>query len=176
MAEHFLSTLSAATAIVLARRSRRALTAGLAGGLTLMYMVILPSLILGKITLQALRYITPVEFVFSVLMGSALSLILVMNLYGLRRTKACSRRAVALSIVAGVVPNSLCCTTVIPAVIGFFTISTSVLFTVSPAIQAFLARYAVAFYFVSFLSLLYSLQLISRSIASAESGNKNAGG
>ncbi len=130
-----------------------------------MYMVLLPSLIIGKITLQALGYITRVEFVVSVLMGSALSLVLVMNIYAVRRAKTCSRKSVALSIVTGILPNSLCCTTIIPTVIGLLAVSTSVLFTVSPAIQAFLARYATAFYFLSLLSLLYSLQLIAKDVA-----------
>jgi hypothetical protein len=130
-----------------------------------MYMILLPSLILGRITLQALGYITPVELIFSVLMGPALSLVIVMNVYALRRSKACSRKAVVLSIVAGIVTNSLCCTTLIPTAIGLLAVSTSFLFTVSPAIQAFLARYATAFYFLSLVSLLYSLQLISKDVA-----------
>lgn len=168
MPKHILFILSLATGLVLSSRSYQALAAGLGAGLTVMYMVLLPSLIIGKITLQSLGYITPVEFAFSVLMGSALSLVLVMNIYALRRAKGCSRKSVALSIVAGILPNSLCCTTLIPTVIGLLAVSTSVLFTVSPAIQAFLARYATAFYFLSFLSLLYSLQLIAKDVAGSD--------
>jgi hypothetical protein len=176
MFRQIMPTLSSASRLVLGTGPYRLLASVLGVGLTFMYMVLLPSLILGRITVQALAYITPVELIFSILMGPALSLVLVMNVYALRRTNACSRKAAALSIVTGVVPNSLCCTTVIPTVIGFVAASTSVLFTASPAIQAFLARYAVAFYFVSFLSLLYSLQLISRNIVSTKSGKNYVGG
>lgn len=167
MLKHTFSLVSSATGLALRKRSYQALAAGLGAGLTLMYMVLLPSLLLGKITLQALRYITPVEMAFSVLMGSTLSLVVVMNIYALRRARACSRKVVALSIVTSIVPNSLCCTAIIPTVIGFLAVSTSVLFTVSPAIQAFLARYATGFYSLSLVSLLYSLRLISKDVARA---------
>jgi hypothetical protein len=130
-----------------------------------MYMILLPSLIIGRITLDALRYITPVELMFSVLMGPMLSLVMAMNVYALRRSKACSRKAVTVSLVASILPNGLCCTTVIPTVIGLLSVSSSFLFTVSPTIQAFISRYAVVFYFASLLSLLYSMQLISKDIA-----------
>jgi hypothetical protein len=50
-------------------------------------------------------------------------------------------------------------------VIGLLAVSTSVLFTFSPAIQAFIARYATGFYLLSFLSLLYSLQLIEQDVS-----------
>lgn len=166
MLKHTLFILSSATQLALRKGSYKALAVGLGGGFTFMYMILLPSLLLGKITLKALAYITPVEFVFSVLMGSALSLVLVMNVYALRTTRStCSRKAVALSIIAGIVPNSLCCTTLIPTVIGLLAVSTSVLFTVSPAIQSFLGRYATAFYSLSLFSLLYSLQLIAKDVA-----------
>lgn len=165
MLRRLVPSLSSATGLVLRRRPYQALATVLGVGLTFMYMVLLPSLILGKITLQALGYITPVELAFSVLMGPALSLVVVMNIYALRKAKTCSRKAVALSIVAGILPNSLCCTTVIPTVIGFLAVSTTFLFALSPAIQAFLARYATAFYFLSLLSVLYSLQLISKDLA-----------
>lgn len=164
MFKRVLPSLSTAMGLVLRGRSYQALAVGLGGGFTFMYMILLPSLLLGKITLQSLGYLTSLDFAFSVLMGPTLSLVVVMNLYALRRAKACSRKAVALSIVTGILPNSLCCTTIIPTLIGLLAVSTSVLFTVSPAIQAFIARYATAFYIVSLLSLLYSLQLIASDL------------
>lgn len=158
--------LSRATGLVFSKRWYQVLGLGLGVPLTFIYLILLPSLPLGRVTLEALSYITPIEFVFSVLMGSTLSLVVVMNVYALRTSrKACSRKAVALSIFAGIVPNSLCCTTVVPTLIGFLALSTNVLFTVSPAIQSFLVRYAILFYATSFLSLLYSLQMIARDLA-----------
>ncbi len=166
MLKHNLAIVSSAMRLSLRKRSYKALAAGLGGVFTFMYMILLPSLLLGKITLKALAYITPIVVVFSVLMGAALSLVLVMNVYVLRRSKAtCSRKAVALSIIAGIVPNSLCCTTIVPTLIGLMAVSTTVLFTVSPAIQWFLGRYAIMFYSLALLSLLYSLQLIAKDVA-----------
>ncbi len=159
-----LTNLSFASRLVLRSRAYQAFAGVLGSSLALLYMILLPSLILGRVSLQALEYITPTEFVFAVLMGSTLSLVLVMNVYALKMSKACSRKAVTLSVVASILPNSLCCTPIIPTVIGLLAVSTSVLFSVSPAIQAFLGRYAIGFYLLSLLSLLYSLQLISKDL------------
>ncbi len=129
------------------------------------YMILLPSLVIGRVTFQALEFLTPVEFVFAILMGSLLSLVIVMNVFALRNVRTCRRRAGAISLLASILPNSLCCTTIIPSVIGLLAPSTTVLFTLSPAIQAFLVRYAVAFYVLSAVLLVYSLQLITRQVA-----------
>ncbi len=170
MLQNIFSDLVSASGLVLRRRTYKALTAGLGVVLIFSYMVLLPSLILGKITVEALGFITPIELVFSVLIGSALSLVVVMNVYAFRRSMraTCARKTVAFSIVASILPNSLCCGPLVPTVIGFMVVSTSVLFTVAPAIQSFLARYAVLFYSASFLSLLYSLQLIARDVVRLE--------
>ncbi len=131
------------------------------------YMILLPSLVIGRVTFQALEFLTPVEFVFAILMGSLLSLVIVMNVFALRKIRTCRRRTGAISLLASILPNSLCCTTIIPSVIGLLAPSTAVLFTLSPAIQAFLVRYAVSFYAASAVLLIYSLQLIAREVAEA---------
>lgn len=76
-----LTNLSFASRLVLRSRAYQAFAGVLGSSLALLYMILLPSLILGRVSLQALEYITPTEFVFAVLMGSTLSLVLVMNVY-----------------------------------------------------------------------------------------------
>ena len=98
----------------------------LAIALIFLYMVLLPSLVVGRVTVQALQHLTLVEFVFSILIGSLLTLVTVMNIYALKKIRT-RRLTVALSIFASVLP----------------------------AFQASFVRYAPAFYAYLILVCLY---------------------
>ncbi len=132
--------------------------------LIFLYMVLLPSLVTGQVTVQALQFLTPIEFVFAVLMGSLLSVVIITNLFAMRRVRTCHKKTVAFSILTSMLASSLCCMPIIPAAVGLLSAYTTVAFAISPAIQAFIVRYAVAFYAASSILLVYSLQLISKEV------------
>lgn len=118
----------------------------LAIALIFMYMVLLPSLGVGRVTVQALQYLTPLELVFSILLGSLLSLVTVMDVYTLRKVRA-HHRSVVIAIFAGI----------------------------QPAILATFARPSPALYAIPVILLVCSLGMIARDIAKFSPPRPNRG-
>lgn len=128
-----------------------------------LYVVLLPSLPLGSVNLQVVRFITPFQVAFAVIFGLLLSLVILLNIYSARYRVKGAKAITVGSILASAV-NGLCCTPVVPSLIAFFGASSSVVFEYAPPIQAFFEYNYPYFYLLSALLLLFSLQRSSKNI------------
>lgn len=127
------------------------------------YIVLLPSLPLGSLSLQVVRFITPLQLVFAIIFGLLLSLVILLNIYSARyRVKGV--KAITLGSILASAVNGLCCTPLIPSLIAVFGASSTVIFEYAPPIQAFFEYNYPYFYVLSSLLLFLSLQRSSKSI------------
>jgi hypothetical protein len=128
-----------------------------------LYIVLLPSLPLGTLNFQVVRFITPLQLAFAVVFGILLSLVVVINVYSAKFRVKGTKAITIGSILAGAV-NGLCCTPVIPSLIAVLGASSTVIFQYAPPIEAFFERDYPYFYLLSALLLLLSLQRSSKNI------------
>ncbi|MGC8478573.1 MAG: hypothetical protein ACP5NE_01440 [Candidatus Micrarchaeia archaeon] len=104
------------------------------------------------------------SLIASLLIGVLLSLSLSMNAYALsNKARQTSKMGLGAAIIA-ILPSSLCCTTVIPALLAAFGASTSTIFGVAGIIQGPFATYGALFIAASIVLLLLSILLVSRSL------------
>jgi hypothetical protein len=153
-----------ALAAILASKAYSALFLVLAGSVSALYMFLLPSLPLGGPVPFAIRFLTPIQAAFSLIFGVLISLVATLNVYALR-ARAPSTKGLALGSVLASLVNGLCCTPVIPSLIAMTGVSTSVLYEVSPRLQAFFEFNYPYFYALSAVLLLLSVHYLSRSIS-----------
>jgi len=128
-----------------------------------LYIVLLPSLPLGSLNLQVVRFITPLQPAFAIIFGFLLSLVILFNVYSAKYRVNGVKAITVGSILASAV-NGLCCTPVIPSLIAIFGASSTVVFEYAPPIQAFFERDYPYFYLLSAMLLLFSLQRSSKNI------------
>lgn len=138
--------------------------------ITLLYVVLLPSLPNGAINLQVVRYITPLQVVFAVIFGVMLSLIITLNVYAFRINSPGAKATTVGSILSSLV-NGLCCTPLIPSIIAFFGASSEVVFRYSPPIEAFFEFYYPYFYLLSAVILAYALLRLGKNIVCCMPGS-----
>lgn len=132
--------------------------------ITLLYLILLPSLPLGSVRLNALSFATPVQIVFSVLFGVLLSAVVTLDIYSIRSNLA-GERALTIGSVLATLVNGLCCTPVVPSVLAIFSNSPEFLFTYSPAVQSFFERSYLLFYTLSAVLLLIAVRTLSKNVA-----------
>ncbi len=154
----------AALAVVFRNKLNTFLFFSLAPAVSLLYMFLLPSLPAGGLVPDAIRFITPVQIIFSVTFGVLLSLVVVLNIQAFRMNVPSARGSAIGSVLASLV-NGLCCTPLVPLVIALTGASTPVLFQYSPPIQAFFEKYASYFYLMSAILLLFSIHSASKGIS-----------
>jgi hypothetical protein len=128
-----------------------------------LYIVLLPSLPLGTLNFQVVRFITPLQLAFAVVFGILLSLVVTINIYSVKFRVKGTKGITIGSILASAV-NGLCCTPVVPSLIAILGASSTVIFEYAPPIQAFFERDYPYFYLLSALLLLLSLQRSSKNI------------
>jgi hypothetical protein len=145
----------------------------LASGLFLLalafYLLTLPAAYTGGIIgLVSARYLNPELVFFSLALALLLSLVLTLNLYGVRASLR--REGAGLSatgVLASLVPSSLCCTSLAPSLLAAVGASTPRIFRVTGLIQGTVARYESLFLVVALVLLLVSLHLAGRNILSS---------
>jgi hypothetical protein len=134
---------------------------------TAIYLVLLPSLPNGAISLTFVRFITPIQIAFSIIFGLLLGLIITLNL-SIRgiRNRAKSKNATAGASAGAILStfvNVLCCTPVVPSVVALFGASTPLVFGYSVPVEAFFENNYVYFYFISAILFVVSIHYISKS-------------
>jgi hypothetical protein len=144
------------------------------------YGLLLPGLLLGSFGLWVLRFLTPLQLAFALVMGVLLPLVLVVNVYVWRNPKCCVGKAAGEgrtvgALLLGLVPNALCCTPVIPAVLALFA-SGSSLVAVSASTQYWLGAFAGVLYVISAAALWGSLRVASRRILGSPLNAPSPGG
>jgi hypothetical protein len=101
----------------------------------------------------------------SILIGTLLSLSLVMNAYAFINGAALSGKLGFGAVAAAIIPGGLCCTSVIPAILAAFGASTTTIIGVTGALQGPFATYETLFVIASIGLLLLSVLLVSRNIS-----------
>jgi hypothetical protein len=139
----------------------------------LLYAWLLQAALLRTVQLWVLQYVTLPELLFSLAMAFLVPAAILMNVY-LRRHPNCdcaprghAGKGPLLSLAVGLVPNLLCCSPFVPAVLAIF-LSGAALIAVSGPIQYLFGAYAPLFYTVAALSAWGSLRIASRRLAGPE--------
>lgn len=160
------SHVSAATGMVLRLSGYRLLALVLfAVGATAYAFTLPASYTGGVIGWVSLRQLTPELGFFAVALAALLSLVLTLNVYGLRASVRQRGKSLGLgAVVASILPAGLCCTTVVPSVLALLGASTPQIFGLSGRIQGIFALYAWAFLSASLLLLLFALHLVARNL------------
>lgn len=162
-----------AIALVFSSESNIAIFLALALATSLLYMMLLPSLPSGGLIPGAIKFITPLQLVFSIVFGILLSLVVLLNVQSFRMNAPSARGSAAGAVIASLV-NGLCCTPLIPLLIAATGASTPVLFQYSPPIQFFFEHYATYFYLLSSVLLVVSIHTTSKGIACCRRPDGNA--
>ena len=149
--------------IVFADRQYVLLLVSLSIILTAIYLVLLPSLPNETISFRFIRFITPLQVLFSILFGSILGLIITLNIYA-TRLKIKTSKAVLTTAATSTLINVLCCTPLIPSILIFLGASTPILFAYSPPIQSFFEQNYTYFYIASFFIFFASFHYTSKNI------------
>jgi hypothetical protein len=129
-----------------------------------LYLFLLPSLPDGGLVFYAIYFITPLQVVFAISFGVLISLVFTLNVYAYR-IKTSSRRNLTVGSILASLVNGLCCTPLIPSLIALTGVSTPVLYSISPRIQAFFEFNYGYFYALSLILLLISVHYLSRNIS-----------
>ncbi len=120
----------------------------------------------GSIGLVSLRYLNAGLVAFSLALALLLSLVLPLNIYGLRASLR--RRGAGLSatgVLASLAPSSLCCTSLVPSLLAALGASTPQIFRMTGLIQGTVARYELLFLAAALVLLILSLHLAASNIA-----------
>lgn len=137
----------------------------LAAGLFLLwlgfYLVTLPATYTGgTVGWVALPYLTPPLAAFAVVLALLLSLVTTVTVYSVRT--ALRQRAVGVgvgAVAASLLPASLCCTPLVPAVLAALGASTPEIYRLTGRIQGAVARSEILVLAGSALLLLVALHL-----------------
>ncbi len=155
---------------VFVERSYLVALVALAPPIGLLYAWLLQAALLGTVQVWILRYVTLPELLFSLAMAFLVPTAVLVNVY-LHRHPSCdcapggqTGSSLLPALVVGLVPNLLCCTPFVPAILAIF-LSGATLLSVSGPVQHFLGVYAPLFYTLAVLSVWGSLRIASRRIA-----------
>ncbi len=164
---------AAALREVLSHRPYLLTYVALAPPVGLAYAFLLQATLLRTLQPWVLRYLTWPEALFAAGMGLLLPGAVLLNIY-LRQHPRCdcrpgsrAGRGLLSSLLIGLVPNALCCTPLIPALLAVF-LSGAALVSVSVPVQYALGVYAPVLYAVAAGSVWGSLHVVSRRIAGGD--------
>ncbi len=129
-----------------------------------LYLFLLPSLPDGALVFYAIYFITPLQVAFAIGFGVLISLVITLNVYAYR-IRTSSRKSLTVGSILASLVNGLCCTPLIPSIVALTGVSTPVLYSISPRIQAFFEFNYGYFYALSLLLLLVSVHYLSRNIS-----------
>jgi len=135
----------------------------LALGVGTLYALLLPGLPLGTLAPWVLQFLKPSELAFATVMGLLLPLVALLNVF-LWRNPHCSvpaKRGAGgglISVLLGIVPNALCCTPLVPAIVAVFA-SGATLIAISAPVQYFFNTYAWVLYTLATLGVWLSLRI-----------------
>ena len=104
------------------------------------------------------------SLIVSALTSVLLALSLVMNAFAFANRITASEKISLGAIIMAVLPSSLCCTSVIPAILATFGASTATIIGATGALQGPFATYEILFIATSIGFFLLSIFLVSRNI------------
>lgn len=134
-----------------------------------LYTIFLPFEFTQRFSFANWNYLDPYLAAWSTVLGIGMSVVLVLEIYAMRRIR--SRQAGTLSglaFIGSVLPSFLCCTPIIPTLLAFIGLSTVNIYGTTGALQHFFAVNQTAFLSGSALLLALSGWWSARTIARAE--------
>ncbi len=105
------------------------------------------------------------SLIISISISILLALSLVMNLFAFVNGAAMNGKSGLGAVIASIIPNSLCCTSLVPAILAAFGAPTATIIGVAGELQGPFATYETLFIVLSIGLLLLSILLVSRNIA-----------
>jgi hypothetical protein len=160
----------AALAAVASRRGYRWLFAVLAAAITFLYTLLLPFADTQQFSLANWQWLDGQALGLSLALGAGLAAVLTLQVYAVRQVAARRARGAAgglLGFAASVAPSMLCCTPVVPTVLGGFGLSGAALFTTTGTLQYVFAAHETAFLAGSLALLAVTAWWSARRIARA---------
>ncbi|MGC8466083.1 MAG: hypothetical protein ACP5O0_09180 [Acidimicrobiales bacterium] len=145
--------------------------------ITLFYTLLLPFDYTQRFGLSNWEYLNAYLLIWSIALGSALALLLAIQLYAMRRitaARATTGAAGGLAFLASLLPSFLCCTPIIPSLLAFVGLSGLGLYSTTGALQHFFAAHQTGFLSAS-LALLaamswWGLYKVARSQCFSDDG------
>jgi uncharacterized membrane protein len=169
------ATLRSSCAAVLGSRGRRLGFVSTATALSLGYTILLPFKFTQRVSLDNWQYLSGYLLAWSVLLGSALAFVLVVQVYAIRQVTVGRSTAFGGAVsLASLLPSLLCCTPIVPTVLAAAGLSGMTLLTTSASLQYIFAAQQTAFLAGS-LALLalvawWNLRRVARAACLGEDG------
>ena len=149
-------SLRASLAEVLGSPGRRLGFVLVAAGVGLLYTILLPFDYTQRFELANWGYLDAYLVAWSILLGLAMGLVVIVQVYAMRRvaaTRASAGAAGGLAFVVSLLTSCLCCTPVVPTFLAFVGVSGVGLYSATGVLQHFFAVHQTEF-FASSLALL----------------------
>lgn len=131
--------------------------------LSTFYLVALPAERYGAFSWGALQLLTPGDALAAVVIGTGVPLTVALNV-AVRKTHPAQRTLTFGGAIAGLLPSSLCCTTLIPSALALFGASAPAIMHTTGRYQSFFAEYATAFIAFAVGAVLFSFWLAVRTV------------
>lgn len=122
------------------------------------YAMLLPATSTGgAVGLVSLRFLTPGEFVLSVIMAALLALTMVLGVYGIRQGARVHPAGTVLGAVLATLPALLCCSPALPLAIATIASVLPAAGQLGLPIQGFIATHESAIYGVAIALMIWGL-------------------
>ncbi len=152
-----LSALGAAAREVLGTPGRRLAAAVVSALVALAYTLLLPFDFTQRLSLANWDYLTAYQAAWSVVLGLAMGLVIVIQVHAMRRVaqaRAAAGAAGGVAFVVSLLPSFLCCTPFVPSVLAFVGVSGLSLYSTTGAVQHFFAVHQTELLSASLVLLL----------------------
>jgi len=150
-------TLGRAAREVLGSPGRRLALVVVSAGVALVYTILLPFDFTQRLGFANWDFLTVYQATWSVVLGAGMGLVLVTQVYAMRRVVQVRRAAGAVGGVAFVLsllPSFLCCTPFVPSILAFLGVSGLGLYSTTGTVQHFFAVHQTELLSASLLLLL----------------------
>lgn len=140
----------------------------LAGLVALIYSILLPANYTQQISWMNWQFLTTQDLAFALVLGLLIAAQVNLQLRAMHRhMPRGGRRLTAMASLLALVPNLLCCTPVVPTLVGLLGLSSVGALPISGPIQGFFSRYQMEFLGGSVLLLVFSITWSLRLIRAA---------
>jgi hypothetical protein len=151
-------------------------------GVAFFYTLLLPFNFTQRVEFANWDYLDVSLVLWSVVLGLAMSLVIVIQVYATRRVveaKVASGAASGLALLVSLLPSFLCCTPVVPTLLAFVGVSGLGLYTTTGSIQHVFAVYQTEFLAGSLVLLLlmvwWGLSKVAKASCLCEEGCEISG-
>ncbi len=136
-----------------------------------LYLLTLPSAYIGgRLSLDALPYLTPYMIVVSVIMAALVAMIVTLMVFLVARRRSMSKASTAGGLLIGIATPVLCCSPLLPMILGFIAIFfPSLVSAIGWRAQWFIATHDTELYSAAAAFLILGLYQNARRVLETES-------